>query len=76
MRVIQVDNIQMLAPGFTASVKRAAFRFAVKVGYHIADVGQHEVIAAQETTLEISLAQHYHLVSLGKDVSVPFLVTT
>ena len=76
MRVIQIDDVKMFAHGFTASVKRATFRFAVKVGYHIADVGQHEVIAAQETTLEISLAQHYHLVSLGKDVSVPFLVTT
>ena len=64
----------MLAPGFTASVKRAALRFAVKIGYHSADVGEHEVIAAQETTLEIPLAQHYHLVSLGKDGSVPFLL--
>ena len=64
----------MLAPGFTASIERAAFGFAVKEGNHTADVGEHEVIAAQETTLEITLAQHYHLVSLGKDGSVPFLL--
>ena len=74
--MIQIDDVKMFAHGFTASVECATFRFAVKVGYHTADVGQHEVIAAQETTLEIPLAQHNHLVSLGKDVSVPFLVTT
>lgn len=37
-------------------------------------MGEHEVIAPKETSLVVPLAQHYHLVSLGKDGSVPFLL--